>query len=495
VNETCSEKGACDAMVKSDVSTWHFVRKDAFGDDAEYTYKAEGRALIVAVKNADGTTDSKSYSMYDMESEVGVEMAFNAAKSTCKDGGGNDRKVTSCVKDSVIALPNCDKESEGLLALKDSIYQICKSNSWTKATVLEYDTYGLECFDDGRLVNGKVNGEIKYVCASGKYRTATNEELDYGRACVEGNENALMEYADSALKKCQGQKWVDAPAFDYNTYKRECNAAKVGQVIKGRKTYGANDEFHYRYYCSAEGWVDITSWSWDVPNEARLNPDIDYQLMTDSRDGHKYRTVTIGEQTWMAENLNYADSVQTPSLKDGYSVCFRNDSAKCDVAGRFYLHEAVEKNEEYSLCPDGWRLPDTTEWRALINFVASVKPEGARGQFLCSQSGWHVTKAVCSDDFGFSALPVAVQGISYKFDVKHGGITGYDLVDFYTTCVSDCNEIVEGTYGYACFWAALSSDDENAYYMCIDADGVAKIEHKNKWKANARPIRCIKDKE
>ncbi|MDY6330227.1 MAG: hypothetical protein SPL52_01850 [Fibrobacter sp.] len=73
----------CDEMVKEDVSTWHFVRKDAFGDDAEYIYKAEGRDLIVTIKGANGS-DTKTYSMYNMESEVGVEMAYQAAKATCK---------------------------------------------------------------------------------------------------------------------------------------------------------------------------------------------------------------------------------------------------------------------------------------------------------------------------------------------------------------------------------------------------------------------------
>ena len=84
VAKTCIELPACDAMVKSDLSTWHFVRKDAFGDDAEYTYKADGRNLIVTIKDAHGSTDTKTYSMYNMESEVGVEMAYQAAKATCK---------------------------------------------------------------------------------------------------------------------------------------------------------------------------------------------------------------------------------------------------------------------------------------------------------------------------------------------------------------------------------------------------------------------------
>ena len=74
---------SCDEMVKDDISTWHFIRKDAFGDDAEYIYKAEGRDLIVTIKGVNGS-DTKTYSMYNMESEVGVEMAYQAAKATCK---------------------------------------------------------------------------------------------------------------------------------------------------------------------------------------------------------------------------------------------------------------------------------------------------------------------------------------------------------------------------------------------------------------------------
>ena len=76
----------CDEMVKEDVSTWHFIRKDAFGRDAEYIYKAEGRDLIVTIKDAHGSNDTKTYSMYNMESEAGLEMAYQAAKATCEDG-------------------------------------------------------------------------------------------------------------------------------------------------------------------------------------------------------------------------------------------------------------------------------------------------------------------------------------------------------------------------------------------------------------------------
>ena len=488
VNERCSETGACDAMDKNDVGTWHFVRKDDFGDDAEYTYKADGRDLIVTIKSADGSVDSKTYSMYNMESEVGVEMAFNAAKSTCKDGGGNDKKIKTCVKDTTKVFPPCDREHEGYLALIDSVYQICKSNSWTKATALEYDTYGLECFDDGRLVKGKVNAEAKYVCDSGFYRTATKEELDYGLACIIGNENAIVEYADSVLKKCRGQKWVNVSLFDYNTYKQECGKKNLGQVIVGRKLDRVEEEWYNRYYCTADGWVDITYWSWDIPKGVRFNPNIDYQLMTDSRDGQVYKTVTIGSQTWMAENLNYADPRKTPNGK-GYSMCFFDDSSKCDVAGRFYIFEAIEKNSEFPLCPSGWHLPDTTEWRTLFDFVASVKPEGVQGNYFCSQSGWDVRMFAkgCTDDFGFSALPMVWQSILYEFNEEHRLDGSYRSV------------YVEDPHTFAHFWTStikttIIENDQTCYYASFqNSTTIPYFVDDNRWSMNATPIRCVKD--
>jgi len=79
----CIDKTQCDAMVKEDVSTWHFTRADAFGEPSEYVYSVaeNGEDLIVSIDGKE-----KSYSMYHMSTEVGVEMAFSAAKATCEDG-------------------------------------------------------------------------------------------------------------------------------------------------------------------------------------------------------------------------------------------------------------------------------------------------------------------------------------------------------------------------------------------------------------------------
>lgn len=177
-----------------------------------------------------------------------------------------------------------------------------------------------------------------------------------------------------------------------------------------------------------------TGWSWDVPKECRFNPDIDYGTMTDSRDGKVYKTVEIGDQIWMAENLNYYDDSDL-SVKEK-SWCYgkndNGDSTTCDVAGRLYTWAAAIDSARlyadkslvcgygiacalpdtvYGICPSGWHLPNKAEWEALFSAVGG---KSTAGTVLKSQMGWK-KNGNGTDAFGFSALPVGFRADNSQF--------------------------------------------------------------------------------
>ena len=110
----------------------------------------------------------------------------------------------------------------------------------------------------------------------------------------------------------------------------------------------------------------------------------------DSRDGKSYRTIKIGSQIWLAENLNY----QTSNSK-----CYGNDASNCAKYGRLY-----NWNEAKNACPVGWHLPSNAEWTVLFNYVGG---ESTAGTKLKSKTGWNSYSNVPAgtDEYGFSALP------------------------------------------------------------------------------------------
>ena len=98
-------------------------------------------------------------------------------------------------------------------------------------------------------------------------------------------------------------------------------------------------------------------------------------------------TVTIGTQTWMAENLN---------RETANSKCYNNIAGNCESFGRLY-----NWNDALTACPVGWHLPTDAEWTTLTDYVGTNA-----GKKLKATSGWGSSASYNgTDDYGFSALP------------------------------------------------------------------------------------------
>ena len=161
----------------------------------------------------------------------------------------------------------------------------------------------------------------------------------------------------------------------------------------------------------------------------------------DSRDGKTYKSVAIGKQHWMAENVNY---------KSETSSCYMDIESKCSEYGRLYSWE-----EANSVCPAGWHLPTTKEWQTL---KAQAKNNSTG---LKSSADWNGT-----DAFGFNALP----GGSYR-----------------PNKVKDLFIIPEGV---AAFWSSTESSQESAWFYKIEtsSNGLEKSESD---KRIGFSVRCI----
>lgn len=169
--------------------------------------------------------------------------------------------------------------------------------------------------------------------------------------------------------------------------------------------------------------------------------------LTDKRDGREYKTKKIGEQVWMAENLNYDANG---------SKCYDHNiedynKAYCLIHGKLYDWQTA-----ISVCPSGWHLPSDEEWHKLTKVVGGSK---IAGKHLKAK------KFKGSDTYGFSALP---------------GGRGYSGGRF-----SDAD--FSGYWWSATEYASSSALNRYMYHGNDDISGDPND------KSNLYSVRCVKD--
>lgn len=135
-----------------------------------------------------------------------------------------------------------------------------------------------------------------------------------------------------------------------------------------------------------------------------------------------YRSVTIGDQVWMAENLNVdtfrnGDSIPHAETEEEWKAageqgkpawcCYNNDPENGKKYGKLYNWYAV--NDPRGLAPEGWHISTDRDWRILIDFLGG---DDIAAKKLKAKAGWenigHGSENVScngTDDFGFTGLP------------------------------------------------------------------------------------------
>ncbi len=288
-----------------------------------------------------------------------------------------------------------------------------------------------------------------------------------GRAIIDNTTSIVFEYGPDAGYGNTISSVMTARAGDKYTY-ASCRLTS----LEPGKTY------HFRTKLeSSEGIIygnDMTFRTLDTC--IVFNPGINYGSVNDI-DGNTYRTIQIGTQTWMAENL------RTTKYNDGSSITFvktkgqwlsANSGEYCwmdhegkfkNIYGAYYNFKAVSSDK---LCPTGWHVPEDKEWKIL---ATSLGGEINAGEKLKEKSPnhWINQSSNITNESGFTALP--------------GGYCNY-------TGVFNAHSYWMGSEAY--WWTSSDAYPGGAFYRAIYTNSNALL--MGSWRIEmGHNVRCLKD--
>jgi len=196
-------------------------------------------------------------------------------------------------------------------------------------------------------------------------------------------------------------------------------------------------------------------------------------------EGNVYRTVQIGGQIWMAENLNVnhfrdgslivniTDNAEWSSTTSGAFSYYSNDKNHVDIYGTLYNWYAVNGDidgdgiKDKELAPEGWHIPTDEEWTELENYLGGSSIAGMK---LKSTNGWF-SDGNGTDDVGFTALPGG-----YRLNNDYYNYQGYRTL----------------------FWSATEYYSSLAWYRRLYFSS-SDVYRNYYGKENGFSVRCVRD--
>ena len=174
---------------------------------------------------------------------------------------------------------------------------------------------------------------------------------------------------------------------------------------------------------------------------------------TDARDGKVYKTVKIGTQTWMAENLAY-------KANNGCWAYNNNVENNAKKYGYLYNWEMAK-----NVCPSGWHLPTDAEWTTLTDYLGGDSIAGGKLKET-GTTHWKYPNFDATNVSGFTALPG---------DHRNS------------------NGIFGGIKEYGHWWSSTKYDTDDVWYRYI-FHYYCSVIRDHGGKKEAISVRCIKDK-
>lgn len=313
------------------------------------------------------------------------------------------------------------------------LYYRCSEKGFQNlGTEMGVNVWNKKCVD---WTAGLVKSDNYFVCDNEMWRKATSQESELKQPCLESMDAVFTEDSSNVC------------------YNRE------------------HPEYSYTFL---SGWYRAEYFDFPLLQKDYLSQQIVYDSIRDPRDNHVYKTVKIGSDTWMAENLVYYDAKSVVLNK--YSYCKYSLDENCEKGGRMYTWTAamnLDVDYTYSsaasdgiigaphqgVCPVGWHIPSTDDWNALFKETGSYN-------------------ALVTSNF---------PGKTYE-NANSSGFSGIPLMDFSEPELK--------------WWVADESSSSLGYIMQLHEYNTPGKEYRvenpgiTDWlKSWYLPVRCVKDKD
>ena len=358
--------------------------------------------------------------------------------ASAKDTDRSEEVYSDLVVETFDDLPVCSDNRDGVTAyVKDEkTAYICTDGSWVPEEETSSSSIASTSSSSWQALSSSLrndNSSSSSVLANSSSSVLVNEATQSSSS--ETTQSSSSEATQSSSSEAMQSSSSEAT---------QSSSSEVMQSSSSETTQSSSSET-----TQSSSSADVNSSSSENELSSSSEMGIIYGTMTDSRDDKTYKTVKIGDQTWMAENLNY---------ETRNSYCYDNNASNCTKYGRLYTWAAAKK-----ACPEGWHLPSYDEWNTLFTAVGGKSTAGAK---LKSQTGWAAYDGITNEDsFGFSALPAG-----NRYDNGSYYYEGYD----------------------AHFWSSTEYGSYDAYYMSLGYDyGDAYLDNNDK--SNGHSVRCVKD--
>ena len=379
---------------------------------------------------------------------VAASLAF--LLSACGDDSGNNSEINandfSLQVKSIDELPNCSKNLDGdsSWVVNESAVFVCKDRKWEKREKDDEPESSSSAAKKSESSSSKKGKSSSAVASSNSAKSSGSKEKKSSSALAEkicssstAKSNSSVTSGSSSVSSLSSSVIPSSSSVTPSSSSVALLSSSVILCLSSSSKDSVGTEQ------GRSESAEESSSSVKLSSSSVILSEVE-GILTDSRDGQTYKTVVIGSQTWMAQNLNY--------VRAG-SYCYMDASFYCAEYGRLYTWNAAR-----TACPSGWHLPSKDEFEMLFSAVGG---QSIAGKMLKS------TSVNGTDAYSFSALLAGLRfNGGYFTDMGH----------------------------YAHFWSSTEYkyDNNNAYNMYLhNSEDNAHLPDYSKDLGFS--VRCVKD--